>query len=132
MDRVPAAAAETLDLSRPVGLMLVAILQYVPDRDAPTPSPAASWTRSPPAADTGAEEVAESMRGYSERAAEHAGATPRTHADVTRFVDGTQIRDPGVVQLPVRRPDPADTRRPVPSRCGAEWAPSSDSSAPLG
>ncbi|MFJ8778148.1 SAM-dependent methyltransferase [Streptomyces sp. NPDC102476] len=29
------AAQETLDLSQPVGLMLVAVLQYVPDADDP-------------------------------------------------------------------------------------------------
>ncbi|MGX9888158.1 SAM-dependent methyltransferase [Streptomyces sp. NPDC002276] len=129
VDRILAAAAETLDLSRPVGLMLVAILQYVPDRDDPYTvtrrlldalAPGSHLVLSHPAADIGAEEVAESMRVYNERAAEHAGATPRTHADVTRFFDGTQILDPGVVQLPVWRPDPEDTPAtgPLPMWCG--------------
>ncbi|MGH1555015.1 SAM-dependent methyltransferase [Streptomyces sp. L7] len=60
------------------------------------------------------------------------GATPRTHAEVTRFFDGTEIIDPGVVQLPVWRPDPEDAPATDPSRCGAGWASSPDSSAPLG
>jgi SAM-dependent methyltransferase len=129
VDRILAAAAETLDLSRPVGLMLVAILQYVPDRDDPYAltrrlldglAPGSHLVLSHPAADIGAEEVAESMRVYNERAAEHAGATPRTHADVTRFFDGTEILDPGVVQLPDWHPDPEDTppAGPLPMWCG--------------
>ncbi|MGW3105468.1 SAM-dependent methyltransferase [Streptomyces sp. NPDC001100] len=129
VDRILAAAAGTLDLSRPVGLMLVAILQYVPDRDDPYAitrrlldalAPGSHLVLSHPAADIGAEEVAESTRVYNERAAEHAGATPRTHAEVTRFFDGTEILDPGVVQLPVRRPDPEDipATGPLPMWCG--------------
>ncbi|MFE2416005.1 SAM-dependent methyltransferase [Streptomyces hokutonensis] len=72
------------------------------------------------------------MRVYNERAAEHAGATPRPHADVTRFFDGTQILDPGVVRLPAWRPTPRTPRRPAPSPCDAGWAPSPDGTMNLG
>ncbi|MDQ0905653.1 hypothetical protein QFZ22_001638 [Streptomyces canus] len=100
VDRILMAAQETLDLSQPVGLMLVAVLRYVPDADAPpTASPGALASGSHllgshPAADLGAEEVAASLRVYNERAAGHAGATPRTHADVTRLFDGTELPRP--------------------------------------
>jgi trans-aconitate methyltransferase len=130
VDGILTAARETLDLSQPVGLMLVAVLQYVPDADDPYAiarrlldelAPGSHIVLSHPAADIGAEEVAESMRVYNDRAAEHAGATPRTHAGVTRFFDGTDLLDPGVVQLPHWHPDSADgpPSGPLPMWCGA-------------
>ncbi|MEV5987840.1 SAM-dependent methyltransferase [Streptomyces sp. NPDC052051] len=129
VDRILAAAGKTLDLSRPVGLMLVAVLQYVPDADDPYDltrrlldalAPGSHLVLSHPAADIGAEKVAESMRAYNERAAEHAGATPRTHAGVTRFFDGTDLLEPGVVQLPEWRPEGEGTTAPgpLPMWCG--------------
>ncbi|MFB7736108.1 SAM-dependent methyltransferase [Streptomyces sp. NPDC056112] len=129
VDRVLTAAGEMLDLAQPVGLMLVAVLQYVPDADDPygiarrlldALAPGSHIVLSHPAADIGAEKVAESMRVYNDRAAEHAGATPRTHADVTRFFDGTDLLEPGVVQLPEWHPDPADGLSPgaLPMWCG--------------
>jgi SAM-dependent methyltransferase len=130
VDRILTSARETLDLSRPVGLMLVAILQYIPDADDPYAltrrlldalAPGSHLVLSHPASDIGADEVAESMRVYNERAAEHAAATPRSHADVTRFFDGTTLLDPGVVQLPEWRPAPDDAPGPdgLPMWCGA-------------
>src|SRR5918992_506956 len=70
------------------------------------------------AADIGADRVAASMRRYNERAA--VAATPRSHSAVTRFFDGLELLEPGVVQLPQWRPDP-DTRStgPLPMWCGA-------------
>jgi hypothetical protein len=106
-----------------------AILQYVPDADCPHAltrrlldalAPGSHLVLSHPAADIGAEKVAASMRGYNERAADHAGATPRTHSEITRFFDGTELLDPGVVQLPEWHPDPADAPAPgaLPMWCG--------------
>ncbi|OIJ94619.1 SAM-dependent methyltransferase [Streptomyces colonosanans] len=129
VDRILAAARETLDLSQPVGLMLVAVLQYIPDADDPygltrrlldALAPGSHLVLSHPAADISAEEVAASMRVYNERAAAHAGATPRTHAGVTRFFDGTDLLDPGVVQLPEWHPETEDatTSGPLPMWCG--------------
>ncbi|MFJ2734063.1 SAM-dependent methyltransferase [Streptomyces sp. NPDC087317] len=129
VDRILTAARETLDLSQPMGLMLVAVLQYVPDADDPRGivrrlldalAPGSHIVLSHPAADIGAEEVAASMRVYNDRAAEHAGATPRTHAEVTRFFDGAELLDPGVVQLSEWHPDPAGGPSPgeLPMWCG--------------
>ncbi|GAB2969776.1 SAM-dependent methyltransferase [Streptomyces pseudoechinosporeus] len=129
VDRILTAAQDTLDLSKPVGLMLVAILQYVPDADDPYAitrglldalAPGSHLVLSHPASDIGADEVAESMRVYNERAAEHAAATPRPHGEVTRFFAGTDLLDPGVVQLPQWRPDPeaAPTTGTLPMWCG--------------
>ncbi|WP_243716641.1 SAM-dependent methyltransferase, partial [Actinomadura darangshiensis] len=108
-------AAATLDLSRPVGLMLVAVLQYIADADDPhgivtrlldALAPGSHLVISHPASDIGAEQVAESMRRYNERAPQQEQATPRTHAEVTRFFDGLELLEPGVVQLPEWRPGP--------------------------
>ncbi|MFE2037099.1 SAM-dependent methyltransferase [Streptomyces scopuliridis] len=57
-----------------------------------------------------ADEVAESMRVYNERAAAHGAATPRTRDGVRRFFDGTELLAPGVVALPDWRPGPNDAR----------------------
>ncbi|MEV0211254.1 SAM-dependent methyltransferase [Streptomyces sp. NPDC050788] len=128
IDRILTAAQETLDLTQPVGLMLVAIMQYVPDADDPHSltrrlvdalAPGSHLVLSHPAADIGAEAVAASMRVYNERAADHAGATPRTRDEVQRFFDGTELLDPGVVELPDWRPGPDDTPAPgLPMWCG--------------
>lgn len=106
------AAARTLDLNRPVAVMLLAVLQYIPDDEDPyrlvaqlmAAVPAGSHlVISHPASDINREEVAESMREYNERSPEQ--ATPRTHADVSRFFAGLQLTPPGVVPLPEWRPE---------------------------
>jgi SAM-dependent methyltransferase len=128
-DRVLTAAQDTLDLSKPVGLMLVAVLQYIPNDDNPyvltqrlldALAPGSHLVLSHPASDIGADQVAESMRVYNERAAEHAAATPRSHTEVTRFFDGTELLEPGVVQLPQWRPDRENPATPgaLPMWCG--------------
>ncbi|HEU5156465.1 MAG TPA: SAM-dependent methyltransferase [Streptosporangiaceae bacterium] len=121
------AAAGTLDFTRPVGVMLVATLQYLGTDDDPygvvaqlmaSVSSGSHLVISHPASDIGADRVAASMRRYNERAA--VAATPRTRAGVTRFFDGLELLEPGVVQLPKWRPDPdtADSG-PLPMWCGA-------------
>ncbi|WP_328581018.1 SAM-dependent methyltransferase [Streptomyces sp. NBC_00370] len=128
VDTILSEARRTLDFSRPVGLMLVAILQYIPDADDPyalterllAALPAGSHlVISHPAADISAAEVARSMRVYNERAAADASATPRTHDEVTRFFTGTELLEPGVVSLPQWRPGPGDTPSgDIPMWCG--------------
>ncbi|MFD5030396.1 SAM-dependent methyltransferase [Streptomyces sp. NPDC058220] len=117
VETILAEAAHTLDFSRPVGLMLVAILQYIPDADDPYGTVARLLDALPsgshlvishPASDITADEVAQSMRVYNERAAAHGAATPRTHDEVARFFDGTELLETGVVSLPHWRPGPHD------------------------
>ncbi|MFJ4915290.1 SAM-dependent methyltransferase [Streptomyces sp. NPDC088726] len=117
VDAILEAAARNLDLDQPVGLMLVAILQYIKDTEDPWDitrrlldrlAPGSQLVLSHPAADVTAPEVAESMRIYNERAASHASATPRTHAEVRRFFDGLEILEPGLVTLTRWRPGPSD------------------------
>lgn len=119
VDKILTAAASTLDLDRPVGLVLAAILQYIPDGDDPYGlvarllerlAPGSHLVISHPASDIQAGKVAESMRRYNQRAAEH--ATPRTRADVCRFFAGLRLLDPGIVQIPYWRPGPDEEPDP--------------------
>ncbi|MDQ0811033.1 hypothetical protein QFZ63_002747 [Streptomyces sp. B3I7] len=129
VDRILERARATLDFSQPVGLMLVAVLQYVPDADDPYAITAALLDALPagshlvvshPASDIAAEQVAKSMRVYNERADAHAGATPRAHDEVTRFFRGTDLLEPGVVELPRWHPGAgtATPTGPLPMWCG--------------
>ncbi|WP_019545036.1 SAM-dependent methyltransferase [Streptomyces sulphureus] len=129
VDGVLQHAAGTLDFGRPVTLMLVAVLQYVPDAEDPhgltrrlveALAPGSRVVVSHPAIDIGREQVAESMRRYNERAAEHAAATPRTRGEVERFFEGTSLLEPGVVPLAEWRPEApaAPGGRSGPMWCG--------------
>jgi O-methyltransferase involved in polyketide biosynthesis len=107
-------AARLLDFTQPIAVMLVAILQYIPEQEDPygivsrlmaATAPGSHLVVSHPASDIAAEQVAESMRRYNERAAEQ--ATPRDRAGVSRFFDGLELIDPGVVPIPQWRPSAA-------------------------
>ena len=101
-------AAATLDLSQPVAVILLMILQYIPDPDDPwgivarllDAVPAGSYlVVSDTAADIEAEAVAESARRYNQRLGS-VQQTRRTSAEFTRFFDGLELVEPGVVPLP--------------------------------
>jgi hypothetical protein len=102
------AATGTLDFSQPVAVMLLMILQYIPDSDDPwgivrtllDAVPSGSYlVVSDTAADIDAAAVAESARRYNQRL----GAvrqTRRSKAEFSRFFTGLDLIDPGVVPLP--------------------------------
>ncbi|PWS53123.1 hypothetical protein DLE01_00600 [Streptomyces sp. FT05W] len=133
VDTILGEAARTLDLDRPVGLMLVAVLQYIKDSEDPWDitrwlldrlAPGSHLVLSHPAADVTAPEVAESMRIYNERAASHASATPRSHEDVERFFRGLEVLEPGVVTLTRWRPSTSDVPDDsLPMWCGVARKP---------
>jgi hypothetical protein len=110
----------TLDLSRPVALMLVAVLMYFRDSDDPNPFEMVATLLEPlpsgsylavthPTPDFNPEETAKAVA-----AAEAAGVTlvPRGQADIARFFTGLELVDPGVTPVLSWRPDepPADPR----------------------
>jgi len=108
-------AARTLDFGQPVALMLLGVLHCIPDEDDPhaitgrllaAVSPGSYLTVAHPASDIASEQMARSSRDYNERAA--APVTMRTHAEVSRFFDGLELVEPGVVQLHRWRPDAGD------------------------
>jgi hypothetical protein len=112
-------AADTLDFSQPVAVMLLMILQYIPDAEDPwgivarlmDAVPAGSYLAvSDTAADIDAEAVAESARRYNQRLGS-VRQTRRSKAEFTRFFDGLDLLDPGVVPLPEWRAVPAPGQR---------------------
>jgi S-adenosyl methyltransferase len=111
-DRILEQAADTLDFGRPVAIMLLAILHYIPDLaearrivarlvDA---VPSGSYlTISHAASDISPEAMAEMIRRMNEHLAEgnHVG---RTREVVASFFDGLEVLDPGVVKVTEWRP----------------------------
>jgi O-methyltransferase involved in polyketide biosynthesis len=105
-------AADTLDFTQPVAIMLLAILHYIPDLDEAQQTVAALMSAVPPgsyltishaASDIAAEEMAEMQKRLNEHLAEgnHVG---RPREVVARFFDGLELVDPGVVKVTRWRP----------------------------
>jgi len=115
-----AEAARTLDFSRPVALMLVAVLQFIPDADDPYgivaqlagAMPSGSYLAiSHPASDLQAKAMAAMAQRLSRLMVQR--VTLRSHAEVARFFDGLELLEPGLVRAPEWRPDsPADAAAP--------------------
>ncbi len=107
-------AARTLDLAAPVALMLLIILHMIPDEDDPygivsglvDALPAGSYlVLAHPASDVRAANQAEMTRRVNERM-RGPQATMRDRAAISRFFDGLDLVEPGVVQPQHWRPDP--------------------------
>jgi hypothetical protein len=102
---------ELLDLGRPVALLLVAVLHFVPEQDDPYAAVAALCDRLP----TGSHLVIShaSSDGQPELAATHQKLyertpTPmsmRTGEQIARFFSGLRMVPPGLVPIPLWRPD---------------------------
>jgi len=104
-------AARTLDFSRPVAVMLIAIMHLIGDQDDPygivrqlmAAVPAGSYLAlSQAASDIQAKQTAEAARQYNRLAREP--LRQRNHAEVVRFFDGLELVEPGVVAVPQWRP----------------------------
>jgi len=101
-----------LDLDRPVAVLMVAVLHFVPDEA----DPAAVVSRFRDATVPGSYlAISHATAGEQpDRAAEHRGlyrrtATPmtmRTRAQITPLFDGYELVEPGLVYLPQWRPEP--------------------------
>ena len=122
------AATRTLDLGQPVALMLLLVLHLIPDADGPhevvrsllAGLPAGSYlVVSHPAADIRPDSVAEMTRKMNQRL-KGPKATVRGHDQVSRFFDGLELLEPGVVEPPQWRPGPDEPAPPdVTIWCGA-------------
>jgi S-adenosyl methyltransferase len=105
-------AAQTLDFSRPVAVLLVAILHFIPDADDPPSivtslisslAPGSFVAISHLTADSAPDEVAMGVATYN--ALVPAGITARSHAEVTALFGGLPLIPPGVVPVTEWRPD---------------------------
>jgi len=113
-----AASADLLDFSQPVALMLIGILQLIPDSDDPAgivarlldAVPSGSWLAIvQPANDVAADQMANMVKRYN--AGVSTATTLRSHAEVSAFFAGTEVLAPGVVQL--HRWHPGEPARPA-------------------
>jgi len=101
-----ARAAETLDFSQPVAVLLIAVLHFVQDSDDPyrivttlmDAVPSGSYLAiAHGASDVGSDNMPEAERRYNERASAKFNARDREH--VSRFFDGLELTGPGLVNL---------------------------------
>ncbi len=113
-EKILEQAARTLDFSRPVAVMLIAILHLIGDDEGPHQIVAKLLDAVPPgsylalshvASDIEPEQVAE-LRSRHNRLM-HQKLTPRSLAQVARFFDGLEMIEPGVVRVQEWRPDAA-------------------------
>ncbi|MCG3041441.1 SAM-dependent methyltransferase [Streptomyces fenghuangensis] len=117
------AVRELIDFGRPVALLLVAVLHFVKDEEDPAGLVAALGGVLPPGSclvlthgtsDFHEKEKVEEGTGVYRNAT--AQVSLRSHAEILSFFDGWDLTDPGLVQLPLWRPDgpvpePGELRR---------------------
>jgi O-methyltransferase involved in polyketide biosynthesis len=105
-DTILAGAARTLDFTRPVAVLLIAVLHFIPDADDPyaivarlmDAVPAGSYlVIAHAASDIAAESSAEHTRRYNQVSS--ATLTPRSRDQVARFFDGLDLEPPGLVPM---------------------------------
>ncbi|MEV4620117.1 SAM-dependent methyltransferase [Asanoa sp. NPDC049573] len=117
-DGILAEAAKTLDLSAPVAIVLSGVLGHVPDTEAAhdivkrllDAVPSGSYLAINDG--TSDDAVAEADKAAEEYA--ETGAVPynnRRPAEIARFFAGLELVEPGVVSVPLWRPDPGDDVR---------------------
>jgi hypothetical protein len=111
-DQILAKAAETLDLSEPVAVMLMAILQHLGDDHDPygvvarlmAAVPSGSYLAlSHPAKDIHAAEMAEMANRLNQTMAEK--VTFRSQSEVAPFFTGLELMEPGMTNVPDWRPE---------------------------
>jgi SAM-dependent methyltransferase len=104
-----------IDFSQPVGLLLVAVLHFIPDSD--DPARILAWLRDalPPGSylvishgcrDVRPDFASQAEAAYRSRVAGQVRL--RTREEIARFFDGFDLVDPGLVYLSQWRPDPID------------------------
>jgi hypothetical protein len=130
-DKILALAADTLDFSQPVAVMLIAVMHFVGD-DAEASGivnrlmaacPGGSFvTISHAASDIDTEQQTEMVRRLNESVAEK--ATLRDRAGVARLFDGFELVEPGVVRTAEWRPPSGfDSASPAALWCGVARKP---------
>lgn len=110
-DRILAAAAETLDFTRPTALILSNILGHVADHDQARSIVTSLMGALPSGSYLSINDGSLGIDPVFERAQDaynESGAVPynlRTPDQITAFFDGLDLIDPGVVSVPLWRPD---------------------------
>jgi S-adenosyl methyltransferase len=131
---VLAEAAETLDLRRPVALMFLMTLQYIPDADGPHAIvrgylddlvPGSFLVVADTTTTAGDPVVSEGTRRMNEGMGGKVTQIRRAPAQIGRFFDGLDLVEPGLVSTHRWRPGPdePDTEHDWPVRCGVARKP---------
>jgi S-adenosyl methyltransferase len=124
-DTILAAAARTLDFSRPVAVLLVGLLHCIPDEDDPgaivarlvdAVPPGSYLTISHPAADIHAEAMAKGAAAMNQ--AMTARITFRSREQVARLFGGLPLVEPGLVPTTQWRPQLGADTTPLPGWVG--------------
>jgi S-adenosyl methyltransferase len=109
--KILAEAAHTLDFSRPVAIMLIAILHLILDRDDPydlvsqlvsAAAPGSYVVISHAASDIDTGAMISMTNRLNELMAQQ--SVPRTHREVAAFFAGLDLIEPGLVRIPEWRP----------------------------
>jgi len=119
-DEILAAAARTLDFTRPIGLMMLGILGHIGDDDEARSIvkrlldalPSGSYLTICDGTNDLFEAGVEAQRLYNE-----SGAVPyrlRSARQIADFFEGLELVEPGVVSCPGWRPDPVAIGRDLP------------------
>jgi hypothetical protein len=104
-------AADLLDFSQPVAVMLMGVMHLISDEDDPSGivarlmravPPGSYLALSHPAADIDADAMADAQRRQNQMQAEQ--VTFRRRDEVARFFDGLEMVEPGLVRAPEWRP----------------------------
>jgi len=115
-EKILIRAADTLDFSQPVAIMLIAILHYIPDVAEAREIVARLLGAVPPGSfltisHAGSDLFPDQIAAFEKRLNEHLPGdqhVARTRAAVAKFFDGTQLLAPGVVRVSEWRPASAD------------------------
>ncbi len=116
-------ARQKLDFGQPIAVMVLMLLHMIPDSERPhelvsrlmAAVPSGSYlVISHPASDIRAQSMADMAELLTQTGPPMAA---RSHAEVSRFFDGLDLVEPGVVALPNWRPDSAD----VPAEYATGW-----------
>ena len=106
-----AEAARSLDFGQPIAVMLVAVLQFIPEDNDPHAIVAQLLAAVPsgsylviahPASDIEANAMADMAKRLNQLMAQQVAL--RSHAEVSRFFEGLTMVEPGVVRAPQWRP----------------------------
>jgi SAM-dependent methyltransferase len=117
-----AAVRDAIDLDRPVSVLLVAVLHFVPDADSPQEAVNSIGARLAPGSFLALSHA--SAEGRPEMAGAHqqlysrtpTPMTMRSRAQITQFFDGFGLVEPGLVWLPLWHPDVTDVTDQQPER----------------
>jgi len=113
--KIRAQAAKTLDFTRPVAIMLMAVLHYIPD-EAQARQIVTGLLESVPAGSfltishAGSDLFPVEMGAFEERLNQHLPGglhVARPRIAVARFFDGAELLAPGVVRVSEWRPEPS-------------------------